>query len=395
MKLDTKKITRRARTLSANIALLIVFSFIASSAVSKFRTGDWFFSIRDRKNKLSAENCKEFSCAGFADFNDIRKAKTSPTNEPAYCIVSNPIFGYYNICTKGKLGLSKETNKIKPKDVYRVLLLGGSQANINTLALEDELNKAIKRHHSDSYETAEVFGAAIGGGKQPMQLQTANALLAMGYQFDSIININGWNEIMLTTWENKRAGIPPIYPRSHVDRLVLEQRVLSAESSIINCTSFDSVLSWHPGYNMLSYLCIKGQRESLAKNQNYGLIRAKLKLDDTSTAQHEVNTNSMQVWRVSSQSLDALSSKHNLDYVEVIQPTKSTDPSKAECFQDNFASLYKLPAKTLLPNIENTLLDLREMSVIDGIFSDCVHLNDRGSRLLAQKAIEKLKINQR
>ena len=393
MKTNKKKAAKITAIIGANILLILAFSFAASSAVVKYRTGKWSFTTRDRQKKLRAENCKEFSCAGFADFNDIRKAKTSPTHEPAYCIVSNPIFGYYNICTKGQLGLSKETEKIKPKNVYRTLLLGGSQANINTLILEDELNRYVQANHSDSYISAEVFGAAIGGGKQPMQLQAANALLAMGYQFDSIININGWNEIMLTTWENRRAGIPPIYPRSHVDRLVLEQRILSAESSVINCTSLDSLLSWHPGYTMWSYLCIKKQRTSLANNQNYGLIRAKLKLDNTDSTQDEINKNSLQAWRVSSQSLDALASKHKLDYIEVIQPTVSTDPTSAQCFNKNFASLYNLPAEELLPEITNTVLDLRGMSSNEGIFSDCVHLNEKGSRLLAQKTVEKLKVD--
>jgi len=48
--------------------------------------------------------------------------------------------------------------------------------------------------------------------------------MAMGYEFNSIVNINGWNEIVLASVENAKASIPSIYPRSHLDRIFLEQR---------------------------------------------------------------------------------------------------------------------------------------------------------------------------
>ena len=380
-----------AITLSLNILLVFGLTFVIGAIIAKTRTGKWHFSTQNRTKLLRPDNCKEFKCAGFADYNDIQKTKTSPTFEPAHCIVSNPIFGYYNICTKGELGLSKETEKNKQPSTYRALLVGGSQANINTMILENELNKHFKKYKNLGFNKAEVFGAAIGGGKQPMQLQTANALLGMGYEFNSIININGWNEIMLATLENKQAGIPPIYPRSHVDRLVLEQRNLSAESSVINCTSLDSALGWHPGYTIWSYQCIKNQRNNLAKNQNYGIIRLKLKLDNTAAKQDQINEDALRAWQISSQNLDALSLKQDLDYIEVIQPTTSTDSTNTACYVENFSNIYSRPAAELVPNINNTLLDLRSMSSIPNIFTDCVHLNDTGSTLMAQKIIKNLK----
>ena len=387
-------LTSIAKLISINSILIISISFIAGSVIAKARTGSWFFSTQDRRKLLRPENCKEFSCQGFADYNDIIRTNTTPTDEPAFCVVSNPLFGYYNICTKGKLGLSKETKRIKPTQTYRVLLVGGSQANINTLTLQDELNTKLKEIPASHFDNAEVFGAAIGGGKQPMQLQTANALLGMGYQFDSIININGWNEIMLTTWENKQEGIPPIYPRSHVSRLVLEQRVLAADSDIVNCTSLDKYLGWHPGYTTWSYQCILNRRNGLSNNQSYGLLRAKLKLDNTRADQESVNADGLRAWQVSAQNLSAIASMQDLDYLEVIQPTTSTDPQNSSCFNKNFSDIYNLPANQLLPKMEGTIVDLRGMSNIDNIFTDCVHLNPEGSQLLAKEIVKRIDLRQ-
>lgn len=307
-----------------------------------------------------------------------------------HCIISNPLFGYYNICTSGNLGLSKETLRDKPDTTYRALLLGGSQANINTIPFEQELDQYVRSMKNGRYSKAEVFGAAIGGGKQPMQLQAANALLGLGYRFDSIVNLNGWNEIMLTTAENKQAGIPPIYPRSHVDRLVLEQRNLAADTSILNCTSLDPYLSWHPGYVLWSYQCILDRRKSLSDHQNYARLRIKLKLDNSSASQEEVNRDALRVWRVSAQNLEAMAHKQGIQYLEVIQPTTSTDPNNSRCYVENFSSLYNLPKDQLLPNMSGKILDLRSMSGSVNIFSDCVHLNDSGSQKVAREIIKRL-----
>ena len=373
----------------SNIVLLAIASFIAGAAVSKARTGKWFFALSDRQILLKPENCKEFSCQGFADMNDIEAAKKTNI-EHSYCLLSNPLFGYYNICTTGKLGLSKETLKGKPANVYRTLLVGGSQANINTIPFEQELNSYLLSTNNSRYATAEVFGAAIGGGKQPMQLQAVNALLGMGYEFDSIVNLNGWNEIMLATAENKQAGILPIYPRSHVDRLVLEQRNLAAEASLLSCSTLDRYLSWHPGYVLWSYGCILGRRKGLSDNQNYGLLRKKLKLENILATQEDVNRDALAAWRVSAQNLEAIAVKQGIQYLEVVQPTLSTDPDATECYSKNFASLYSIPIERLLPGMRANVLDLRALRGTDNIFLDCVHLNDAGSRQVARKIISRL-----
>jgi len=379
---------------AVNVVLIVAASYIGGALISKARTGKFFFNLSDRKELLRPENCKEFSCQGFADFNDIKRetAKEIQINEQAHCILSNPLFGYYNICTRGILGFSKETLKAKPERTYRVLLLGGSQANINTIPLEQELDNYVRTMHGDRYDKGEVFGAAIGGGKQPMQLQAANALLGMGYEFDSIVNLNGWNEIMLTTAENKQAGIPPIYPRSHIDRLVLEQRNLAADRSLVSCTSLDPYLAWHPAYTVWSYQCVSDMRRSLSDSQNYGLMRSKLKLDNTSASQGEINQDALRVWRVSAQNLEAMAEKQNLQYLEVIQPTTSTDPDDGKCYSENFAKLYGLPKNNLLPAMSSEVLDLRVIESGENIYSDCVHLNDLGSRIVARKIINRLQL---
>jgi len=146
----------------------VVFTYIAGLFISKSIAGKYFLGIADRTVALDPSSCTKFDCRGFVDYNQAKKDWRLKGDDRA-CFLSNPLFGYYNTCGNGKLGLSWETLKSKPSSTYRVLVVGGSQANINTPYIEKALKSKIKGH--DRYTNIEVFGAAIGGGKQPMQFK--------------------------------------------------------------------------------------------------------------------------------------------------------------------------------------------------------------------------------
>ena len=57
-----------------------------------------------------------------------------------------------------------------------------------------------------------IVRLALGGFKQPQQLMTLNYLLSLGAQFDILINIDGFNEVGISTAENVPKKIVPYFP---------------------------------------------------------------------------------------------------------------------------------------------------------------------------------------
>ena len=58
-----------------------------------------------------------------------------------------------------------------------------------------------------------VVRTALGGFKQPQQLMTLNYLLALGGQFDIVINLDGLNEVALAPAWVRQNGMFPHFPR--------------------------------------------------------------------------------------------------------------------------------------------------------------------------------------
>lgn len=59
-----------------------------------------------------------------------------------------------------------------------------------------------------------VVRVALGGYKQPQQLQALSYLLAIGARFDAVINIDGFNEVTLAPTEMLSRGVFPFFPRN-------------------------------------------------------------------------------------------------------------------------------------------------------------------------------------
>jgi len=57
-----------------------------------------------------------------------------------------------------------------------------------------------------------IVRIALGGYKQPQQVMALNYILALGGQFDILINIDGFNEVALPNSENLSQGVYPFFP---------------------------------------------------------------------------------------------------------------------------------------------------------------------------------------
>jgi len=400
------KVSRsRISLIGINSLLLLVISFCLGVPFTRFAAGRALMSVEARDRALDPENCTEFDCRGFVDYNKA-KSDWSNKSDDRPCFLSSPVFGYYNTCGDGDLGLSKETSAVKAAGVYRVLLVGGSQANINTPYLESVLRKAV--HSSGRFADAEVFGAAIGGGKQPMQLQAAAALISMGYEFDAIVNINGWNEIVLASVENGRASMPAIYPRSHLSRLELQERALLSGGVDAGCKRADAVLGWHPLYLAYSYACVQKRRRAVVGAQDYSFNVKRLKLDfDNSLDKSERLAKAALIWRKTSKMLESIATVNGIRYLEVLQPTLNLFGSKDLLSPEEMKHQCMTLDRPVIEAIRGAysgdvadMLDIDSKSVLDArlafrneasqMFSDCVHLSPDGSTALSEMIVRRL-----
>ena len=100
-----------------------------------------------------------------------------------------------------------------PPDEVRIAVTGGSLAAALRFH-EESLARALERVGAFSGRRPSLLVGALGGYKQPQQLQQLAFLLALGARIDAVVNLDGFNEVALPWTENRPAGVYPFYPRS-------------------------------------------------------------------------------------------------------------------------------------------------------------------------------------
>jgi hypothetical protein len=115
----------------------------------------------------------------------------------------------------GKYGSDYDHEAAGDTAAFVVAVTGGSVAmqfasrtNMKSMRAEVEGWPEMKgrRVHFVSYSYA--------GYKQPQQLMGLLYFLSLGDQFDVLVNLDGYNDLMLARIENYPSGVNPFYPRS-------------------------------------------------------------------------------------------------------------------------------------------------------------------------------------
>lgn len=103
----------------------------------------------------------------------------------------------------------------KNEKTIKVAIFGGSVAQELFLYSKNTLINALKESPALKDKDIEVVSVALGGMKQPQQLMALNYFLSLGIYFHLVINLDGFNEVALTSCENVTRGVFPFYPRSY------------------------------------------------------------------------------------------------------------------------------------------------------------------------------------
>jgi hypothetical protein len=93
-----------------------------------------------------------------------------------------------------------------------VAILGASVASIFSANGTEALARELQQAPAFAGKEVEFVNLAVGGFKQPQQVMALNYALALGADYDAVINLDGLNEIAWYQSENAASGIFHLYP---------------------------------------------------------------------------------------------------------------------------------------------------------------------------------------
>lgn len=100
-----------------------------------------------------------------------------------------------------------------------IAVLGGSFAQEFVLRSERKLIDRLRGDSRFHDQDIEVVSLALPGFKQPQSLMVMNYMLALGAEYDFVINLDGFNEAVLPITDNLNDGVDIAHPRGWHARL--------------------------------------------------------------------------------------------------------------------------------------------------------------------------------
>jgi hypothetical protein len=312
----------------------------------------------------------------------------------------------------------------RSQDRIIIGILGGSLAEQFSSNALEVLAADLKK--CPYFEGKELVFArlALSGYKQPQQLMTVSYLLALGGQFDILINIDGYNEIVLPVVENLPNHVFTGFPRSWHLRVtdagdLSVMRTIGRVANLKDRAAYWSrVVQARPWcYSPVVNLAWRLHRASLKADLlgEYSKLYA-LKYGDWNYAAYgpvqqfagtaDRYEHCAAIWMRSSLELHQLSVANGIRYYHFLQPNQYVSGSKSMTEQERLATMMvghpgRVPVEEGYPILvrEGRRLTSQGVSFTDltMLFADhpeqtyndvCCHLNGRGNELLAHKIAE-------
>ena len=258
------------------------------------------------------------------------------------CEFPHPYFGTLKTCGNeiipGEESLFT-ARKNADSNTKKILIVGGSVAkHFSTSNSEDVAYfQGRKLMQPDILEKVllaklpnnvfNIYNAAIPGGKQPQQLFLLNYLLLMGYEFDIVINIDGYNEVVFPLVENLPNGLWPHYPRRHDRRIykmaqipdcALTLQEMAASHSKIPILEFISDIEFK--------MCLKELNSPITDGFN-SIVRGSINFPENMSIDEAFGLAKL-YWERSSEAMYKLSQVYGFIYLHVLQPNQHVYNSK-------------------------------------------------------------------
>lgn len=337
----------RRRVFALLLVLLLVGVLEVGGAVAwSLATGSLFTWSRAA---AARERARAGDIDAGADRDEARRAADFALSRR---VMVHPFLGYvtdpgqrdrmrFPVSSYGFLDTASPIRKRSP-DTYVIGIVGGSVALQFGLYAREELVRALQRSPTLRDRRIELVNLANGGYKQPQQLFALQMVLALGGEFDCVLNIDGFNEVALVN-ENVPHGVPAWYPRSWArlleDQPAPEQQLRIGKLAVLGeqrlvVADLGDTFGWSP---LAQFLWLQSDR-SVAKEQQ--ALRAEIERaaarptsavlgpgtegrDLVAARQHMV-----EVWERCSRLLRAACEANGVRYLHFLQPNQYLPDSK-------------------------------------------------------------------
>lgn len=310
-------------------------------------------------------------------------------------------------------------------NIVKICITGGSVAKQLFQNEEGYIVRKLLASSNFAGKKIKTYALALGGFKQPQQLFSLNYFMAEGAYFDYVINLDGFNEIVLPLCDNYPFGVHPsfprhwnIYSRKKLDSQVLQQLgkeawlVEQREDSRINMQSkiwrFSNFALFIWKISDLN----KGQKILETENRLREKIATPEKdIQSTGPAYSFSDTlkflqQQASFWAQCSRQMNAVTQESGGVYIHFLQPNqydKGSKPLTNEEMALAFESgpfAYKTAARMGYPMLRkegeklksegSRFVDLTGMFISDKrtLYSDkCCHFNELGYQLIADRIV--------
>ena len=333
-----------------------------------------------------------------------------------------PDFGFCDYRNRGKT--TTEVFDKKSDQVY-VGIFGGSFAyGVSVTSTPGLIEKVIAGIPKYAGKEIIVYTISAGGFKQPQQLMALNYYLIQGIEFDLIINIDGFNDIVLPIVDGLNRGTNPLFPRGWAARFRgaynKEQLILNGTIELLRKDRYDMAKSLDNSLMRFSVIAnsIWLQRDArritkIADIQNFLVTqdtRKKFKASYAATgpaysfdSQDELYKDLADTWALGSRMIYDLSKSNSFEYFHFLQPNQYVKGSKLFSEDERKIAIlegyaYQKPAVEGYPYLINAGKKLQQNGVpfydLTRMFEDkeeilyvdaCCHLNQQGYDYVVQE----------
>jgi hypothetical protein len=331
--------------------------------------------------------------------------------------------------TVNELGFVDDAPSVRKRspDRFIVGVFGGSVAQQMTTIGEQEFLGHLAASPQLQGRKPELVRLAMSGYKQPQQVMALNYVLALGAEFDAVVNIDGYNETALAISENDPHHVFIAYPRAWHARLedVVDPRNSETSYRLLRLRATrqswarwigQSPLRHSPTISLIWAACdtIAKQRQlelgldlqAAARTQGLGFARQGPRQLYNSEA--EMYAHATSVWQNCSVQMHQLCTGRGIPYLHFLQPnqyhegSKTLSPLEREKYyapdEDHAQAVKRAYPQLIAAGKDLTAAgvhfhDLTDLfqNEPDTIYSDYFcHYNETGTNLLSKRVAEEL-----
>ena len=310
----------------------------------------------------------------------------------------------------------------KKADEFVIAVLGGSMAEIfANLGAEYFNNIAAQKL---GFTKKVIFiNLATAGYKQPQQLIQLNLAILSGFEFDAVLNFDGFNDVALAQ-ENQNMNGNALFPSLNHFALMAKLSDSPDKETIDELSHYYNLIDYE--INVLNLL----QKPFLQFSPSFALFgdafskyfdkkRSVIKYRLTKTAHNSLNSafvgpllnrNDIQfpvdIWQQSSRIIFSILKQKKITYVHALQPNQYYEGSKPLSEKEKeIAYNPNHPWGSIIKKHYSLMIkagnELKKEGVpfydLTGIFEennedlyvdDCCHVGDRGNEILAEKFVD-------